>query len=480
VYRKYAEWAAWYSGDSEQIARVYSQLVYTPTPRGHFWAKQIKDERRVMLHVPIAGDIAETSADMLFSEVPDIRIPEAHEERADSDAKAAQDRLWELIDDGGIHNRLLEAAESASALGGVFIGPVWDREVANMPLLRVVQADAALPEFRWGILTAVTLWRVLEDDGATVWRHIERHEPGVILHGLYRGTHDRLGRRVPLSTRTETADLQDVVTLPAALSNTLAIRYVPNVRPNRHFRSHPVGAYLGRSDYAGSEALMDALDEAYTSWQRDIRLAKARGVVPEEWLEKSDGSTSLVFDEDREFFVAMAGAPGEAMTNPQMFQPAIRFQEHEATCLHYIERIITTAGYSPQSFGLNIEGRAESGTALRIRERKSLVTTQRKQRFWEPAIDDVLWMMLAIDREVFGSGVTVYRPSTSIGDSIAESTRELAESVELIARARAASTQTLVAMLHPDWSDEEVAAEVERIQQEQGTAMPDPLQVGVD
>ncbi len=479
VYHKYAEHSAWYSGDPEKIASVYAQIVFTPTPQGRFWARDLYEEKRVSLHVPIAGDIAETSADMLFSEVPAVRIPEAHVENAPADAKKAQDRLWALIDDGGIHNRLLEAAESASALGGVFVGPVWDRDVTDMPLLRVVQADAALPEFRWGILTAVTLWRVVEDDNGVVWRHLERHEPGVILHGLYRGGADRLGRRVPLTAHSDTQDLEDVVRLPNVMSHTLAIRYVPNVRPNRRFRGDTVGGYLGRSDYAGSEPLMDALDEAYSSWQRDIRLAKARGVVPEEWLERPDGSSSLKFDEDREFFVAMAGAPGEQVSRPEMFQPAIRFQEHSSTCMHYLERIISAAGYSPQSFGLEIEGRAESGTALRIRERKSLVTSQRKQRFWKPVIDDVLWMMLVIDREVFRSGVTVYRPSTIIGDSVAESTRELAESVELISRARAASTQTLVAMLHPDWDDNEVKAEVERIRQEQGQFVEDPLQIGL-
>src|SRR5690606_16035410 len=387
IYRKYAEWSAWYSGDPEQIARVYSSMVRTPTSRGHHWAREIRNERKVMLHVPIAGDIAETSADMLFSEVPDIRIPEAYEKNAPEDAKNAQNRLWQIIDDGGIHNRLLEAAETASALGGVLIGPVWDTDVASMPLLRVVQADAAIPEFRWGMLMAVTLWRVIEDDGNDVWRHLERHEPGVILHGLYRGTPDELGRRVPLTSHPATADLKEVVTLPAALQNTLAIRYVPSGRPHLRFRSDPRGAYLGRSDYAGSEALMDALDEVYTPWQRDIRLGKARITVPELWLTKADGSSVFRFDEDKEVYVGLDVDPtSESSIGPQFHQPAIRYQEHEATCLHYLERIISTAGYSPQSFGLDIEGRAESGTALRIRERKSLITSEKKRRHWEPAI----------------------------------------------------------------------------------------------
>lgn len=481
IFAKYAEWAAWYSGDPNQLAEVYSRLVETPSPRGRFWARELRNERKVMLHVPVAGDIAETSADLLFSEVPDISIPEAHEERAPDGAKETQDRLWKIIDSGGVHNKLLEAAEAAAALGGVFIGPAWDLEVADHPILRVVQADCALPEFAWGYLRAVTLWRVLETDGRTVWRHVERHEPGVILHALYRGTDDNLGRRVALTARPETAALPEVVQLPPAMENTLAIRYVSNARPNRTFRSHSIGAYLGRSDYAGAEGLMDALDEAYTSWQRDLRMAKARGIVPEEWLERPDGSSALRFDEDKEFFIGVYGDPSGGQVKPELFQPAIRFQEHEATCLHYLERIISAAGYSPQSFGLHIEGRAESGTALRIRERKSLITSQKKRRFWEPAVADVLWMMLVIDREVFGRReIEPYRPNVALEDSIADSFHEVAQSVELLSRAKAASTRTLVEMLHPDWDAEQVDAEAERILQEQGALVPDPLQVGID
>lgn len=478
IYRKYAEWSAWYSGDPNQIADVYASLVRTPTPKGRFWARELREEKRVALHVPVAGDIAETSADLLFSETPDIRIPEAHGESAPADAIEAQERLWEIIEKGGVHNRLLESAESTAALGGVFIGPVWDTESADVPLLRVVQADAALPEFRWGMLVAVTLWRVVEDDGDTVWRHLERHEPGVILHGLYRGDSTQLGRRVQLQSHSATADLDDVVTLPAAMADTLAIRYVPNVRPNRQFRSDPLGGYLGRSDYAGSEALMDALDEVYTSWQRDVRLSKARVAVPEDWLDFGpDGKPK--FPEDQEIFVAMGGIDADGGRGADFFQPAIRHVEHAQTCLNYIERIVSAAGYSPQSFGLSIDGRAESGTALRIRERKSLITQHKKKRYFEPAIEDVLWMMLVIDREIFRSGVTVYRPAVSIDDSIVPDIRELAESVDMINRAQAASIETRVRVLHPDWGEEEVQAEVERIQTETGRFVEDPWQVGM-
>src|SRR5690606_8562377 len=107
------------------------------------------------------------------------------------------------------------------------------------------------------------------------------------------------------------------------------------------------GTYLGRSDYSGSESLMDALDEVYTSWQRDIRLGKARITVPDTWLQPvamgGEGKVVLRFDEDRELFVALPMDATEGTLSATLFQPAIRFTEHEQTCLHYLERIISAA-----------------------------------------------------------------------------------------------------------------------------------------
>lgn len=473
IYQLYAEHAAWYSGDPNQIAKVYSSMVYTPTPRGRHWAKELNEERRTMLHVPIAGDIATTSADLLFSEQPKIRIPEAHEENANSDARAAQERLDEIINEGGVYNRLLEAAETCAALGGVFIKPNWDWELAPYPVLSIAQADNALPEFKWGILCAVTLWKVIEEDGNDVWRLVERHEPGVILNGLYRGNLTQLGTRVSLNTRSETAGIPDLIQTGI---EGLAVRYIPNMRPNKRFR----GLSLGQSDYSGCEGLMDALDEVYSSWMRDIRLGLGRIIVPETFMELSEDG-QYQFDVDKEVFTMLNMDPQNASNaGLTINQFAIRTEEHSRTALELLDRIITNAGYSPQSFGLKIEGRAESGTALNIRERKSFVTTAKKQRYWKSAIEDVLEMMLIIDRQHLQNPTPQgFRPSVEMQDSVQQDVMQTAQAVEMLNRAQALSIETKVRMIHPDWEHEQVEAEVKRIMEETGQAMPNPDEVGV-
>src|SRR5690606_24064631 len=227
----------------------------------------------------------------------------------------------------------------------------------------------------------------------------------------------------------------------------------------------------------GAEAMMDALDEVWTSWLRDIRLGRARLIVPEEYLERR-GDGKFVFDVDQEVFTPLDMAPtdGQGITAAQF---AIRTEEHAKTALDLLERIVSAAGYSPQSFGLQIFGRAESGTALRIRERKSLTTKQKKERYWKSNLADVLEQMLIIDREVFGRPTPIYRPRVDFDDSIADDPKEIAESVDLLARAKAASIETRVRMLHPDWTDAEVKAEVETILAEEGMRMPDPMQIGL-
>jgi len=471
VFDKYAEWAAWYSSDPTRLASVYSGLVYTPTPRGRFWAKEVKEERQTMLHVPIAADMATVSADLLFAEEPDIRISEAHEEDAQEGAKEAQDRLDEILAYNEAHGLLVEIGETAAALGGCFAKINWDRERYDFPLLSVAQADAALPVFRWGFLQEVTFYKVVAEESRHgemyYYRHVEHHEPGLIQNRLFRGTLRNIGREVPLEATAYTRGLDPDIETGI---DDLLVRYIPNKRPNRLWR----GSALGQSDYGGLEGLMDSLDETFTSWMRDLRMARARIVVPESFLEFHEQEGEFFFDLDKSVFVGLNMGPASEDQDITPSQFAIRSAEHRDTALELLDRIIGSAGYSPQSFGLQIEGRAESGTALRLRERKSLKTKQKKQRHMQRALEELCELALTVDREILGSTVEPFRPRIGFGDSIPDDPTETAQAVQRLHQAEAASVDTKVRMLHPEWGEEEVQAEVERIRQESGMVVDDP------
>lgn len=496
----YREHAAWYSGDPEKLAAFYSgSQVFPARPgtlavgRSPWWrswgranSAQYAIQQRAQLHIPLAGEMAASSAALLFTELPDLTIAEAQTTRgpipadggegpivlAPSEAVLAQDRLEELLVEGGVHARLLEAAETAAAMGGVYLKPAWDEKLADHPILAVQQVDMGIPEFSWGLLRAVTLWRELKTDGRVVLRHLERHErapdgTALILHGLYRGTAGELGERLSDVQLMAETGLEPVVVLPF---KGLGIRYVPNMRPNRRWRQ----SFLGQSDYAGAEGMLDALDETWASWMRDIRLGKARIMVPEDFL-----LPDRRFDVDHEVFTGLDMQPSSAQNQITSQQFEIRVEQHLGTALALLERIVSNAGWSPQTFGLNIAGRAESGVALRVRESKTYFTRQRKAGWFSVAVGDVAEMLLAIDRTIFKrTEHGVYRPSAELPEGTA-TPGELAQTLTALRSAEAASTETLVRMLHPEWSDDQVDAEVSRINEERGTSVPNPGGFGV-
>lgn len=489
VNQQYATWSAWYSGDPERLVNTYAGGGSTrdatgffaserggfragvrralDTVRRWFWGnRNAASTPRQRLHVPIAGDIAAASADLLFSEPPAVTVPHS----------ATQARLAELLDDGA-HATLLEAAEVCAALGGVYVRIVWDPSARpGRPWITAVHPDVAVPEWRWGRLSAVTFWREISRRGRTVVRHLERHEPGLILHGVYEGDAETLGRVVPLT------DYPDTARLAAGLVNGNEIRtgapgltavYVPNMKPNRIWRTVPEAANLGRSDYAGVEALMDALDLTYSSWMRDVELGKARLIVPREYLRSNGPGQGASVDLDQEVYeginVMGSDAGGVELKEVQF---DIRVEQHQATITDLKTSIVTAAGYSAQTFGLVTDGTAITATEVAAKTRRSLITRDRKTRYWRPALGDLYETLLWVDRVLFGSPVVPQRPAIEWPDAVSVDPLAQAQTLQALATAEAISTWQKVKTLHPDWEDTAVQKEVDRIHAGLGTGDP--------
>lgn len=522
MYAKMEEWSAWYSGEPSRIIDVYSSQGTqggVGVPWWRFWsrAKAGRDgAQRAMIHVPVASDLAGLSAALLFGEVPRIwiknedKMKEIEEDKvaAAAEAKAAvtpidpfdedsrqaavdadaeqraeaapkpepetpeeksQKHLRDILERGDFYSRLIEAAESAAAIGGVYIYPMWDKDLRDFPFLAVAQADQAVPEFKWGMLSKVTFFRDVIRDGSKVLRHVEVHEiegtgetrKAVILNALYEGTGNMLGEQRQLTDSVLTANLQPRVELPF---KELDVEYVPNIRPNRLFRASGHGV----ADIQGSETLLDALDETYASWMRDIRLAKARIIVPREYLrvDPADPNKVPAFDTDQEVYVAMDMDPGLTQDARAMMahQFNIRYIEHRDTAKDLVARIVSNAGYTPTTMGLTEGAGPTTGAALRVQEHRTILTLMRKSRFWRSALVNVLEHMMIIDAEEFASGVEPFRPTIVTADSIVDNPLELAQTALAMHSAEAASIETLVRTLHPDWGEAEIKAEVMRIE----------------
>ena len=459
----YRRYIATYSGDR-------AELNHTSEP-GMFWARPGKAK----VHVPIAADIAATSADLMFAEEPAFTCYDDATEDNESDQ---QHRLDELVVLNNIHGKLNEAAETDAALGDVYLKLNWNSKDVEYPVLAVVQGDSALPEYQLGLLKVIHFFSVVKasSDTEVVIRLYERYERGKMISGIYRGSANDLGAEMP-DAALEQLGIEKEIKAP--IDEMLAV-HIPNMRPNRRYRS----SYMGRSDLDGLRGLMDSLDETYSSWMRDIRLAKARLIVPAEYLRRKpadmfgdDRRFTYEFDEDIETLVALdintmdGSAPG--ITSSQF---AIRATEHAQTCIDIIKQIVTTAGYAPQSFGIDIEGMAQSGTALHIREKKSYNTRGKKQTYWRTPLESIMTAMVHLDAVLFPGKGSDKDDSVKVrfADSMSNDLSTMSSAMQMLNSAVAISTQMKVESLHPDWTKKQIDEEVERIKLENGLSMDEP------
>lgn len=508
AFRDMAMMDAWYAGDIEALETLYSTtrlvrqagiwgqakrfFMGTPNPGQ-------QSQRPVKLHLPIPSEIARISAQTLYGEMPKIEIADLDDDgdvpdMAPESRKAANARLTDLLDDSA-HAAFLESGELGSALGGAFLRVTWDKSVVpDGPFITAFAPDAAVPDFRFGRLAGVTFWTDLGtlDGTPGLYRLLERHEPGRVEWGLYSAMNAKeLGTRLPLTEHPSTAGLADIVDAESGVdtgSELLTAVYVPNVKPVRLRRKDPVASNFGRSDYEGVDAMFDALDEVYTSWMRDIRLARSRIFVHRDLIDTGAPGQGSYFDADREVFTPLKGAPaalgtGAAASGANLVQAQqfnIRYLEHQETANEILRQIFLAAGYSPQTFSLaDPHGtRTITATQVQAQEHLTMLTRGAKILYAQPQLQRLVAALLDVDAHVFGGpGRFGQMPEVQFPDASSPSIDALAQTLQLLRAAEAASTETLVQMLNPDWEPEQVQQEIARIKAEgpaSASFLPDP------
>lgn len=479
---RWQSWRAWWSGDIADLKR------HAPTTApGGYWARKAAKPGGREIHLPLAWDLSRTSAALVAGDTPALEW-----------ASTGEADTWETISQEiGWSNSLLEGFQIGSALGGFYLRPAWDEQVAGHPLLTVVAQDEALPEFRFGRLWQVTFvqelpppegWRA--QDKGEVWRHLEHHEPGAIRHELWLGNMSRIGRPVPLAehptTRFYTGQIDTRAIRP--IGDGLLVDYVPNVLPN------PLtGMPIGTSDYQGGiETLFDAADSALDSWWRDIDLGKARILLSKEMLDpvgqtsssrwrgrRGDGATpAQAFDVDAAVFspLEMPAEDGGKVTPITLVQFEIRFEAHKASLETAVEQAVQRAGMAPQSMGMNIDGQL-SGAAMHRRELRSHRTKGDKQRYARAPIQRNAETMMRINGVHFGGPAVGKRPTLGWKETDQADPLEMAQVLAALRVAEAASTEVLVAMAHPEWDEPRVKQEAAAIMAER-KAMAAPVLTG--
>lgn len=498
AYKAYEENEAWYLGDVKTLEALYgnSQAVRpSHRVRGQdrtggvvgamsrfFWGRPVPDgENRTRLHVPAAADLASIASDAVFSDPPEVQLLE--------DTKipeTAQARLDLIANSDAAHAMYNTMGELKSVFGATVIVSEWDTSIADNVWLSTYGVDIVIPEFRKGKLVAATMWTEYRN-GNVYWRHLERHEPGMIEHALYEGSADKLGRVVPLQDRPETAYLAGIVNADSRILtgiDRLTVSYNLNA-PTRAWRKKGDLAFAGRSDFAGMHPLFDALDETMSSWMRDLKLGGGKLLLDQALVDTLGGpGAGGGFDMGREAILAlnMPNMGGQKLIDKVQFE--IRVDDHERTANYLLKKIFRSAGQGVRGIGIgNDEAGDVTATGELARDKREEITRNKKILYDKQAIAEQSSVALELDGKLFpGKGGGRFDlPLVVFPDVSQVDPEKNARTIQLLDAAAAASIQRKVELANPDWDEKLVTEEVARIKEERGTMSPDPSTfTGVD
>ncbi|MEJ6490714.1 phage portal protein [Leucobacter sp. USCH14] len=511
AYLAYAENNAWWTGDQEELQKLYggSHELTTHNVRngvlqdivrkikdrgkGLFWGPRnvpAKPGSRQLLrsHLPAAANLATLSSDLQFAQSPTFLVPGEEPDSASERVKL----MNETMNTDRVLAGLGSYGEMKAALGAAICIPMWDEEVAPGEVwFESFGPDTAVPEFQSGRLKAVTLWSEVQE-GNVYWRLLSHHGvesgAGYVEHALFEGKRDNLGKRVDLAAHDLGAPYLDLVDSSSRVATGLSrLDAVYGINsPTIEWRKDPYLRYAGRSDFAQLHGLFDDLDQAWSSWMRDLRLGRGRLFIPDTYLENLGRGQGAAFDELAEY-VTRVNMPGDLSDSGNMpikgQQFEIRVEQHERTLNATYREILRKAGFSPSAWG---DGGGQDGgqiTATEIDDRNAASERTRKKKNMHDrqTLGELARIMLEVQAAKYkrpGMDPDVL-PVVEFPDATTESPKDVAETVTLLNAASAISLLQKVARANPGWTSKQVQDEVDQILEERGQAAPDPAALGL-
>lgn len=463
---------SWFNG------RIVQATTPTPGAGSH--------EHETRLHLPAAGDIAAMSAAALMQSPPTVRLASGGKPLNDRRSEA-MDRMFQNDEQ---RLELYNAAELVAGLSAVALTAHWDPDVSDHPWMQHTACDAVIPEWRGRFLSAVNLWTTypitLGAITETVLYHVERHEPGQVIHAIYKGEALSIGRRIPLDSdivpeglrhlpgiRGATIGADFTVTLPSGVPELTATWW--RNRPTKRLRGMGQFERLGRADIEGAEPILDALDMNSSSWMRDVKVGRAQMIVPKSMTESLGEGRGNGFNADAEYLVPLEFTTlnaGDGDRSILVNQFAIRHEAHAATHLHLFRQLVEHAGWTVAGAGYRSSesgGAAVTAREVSATENRSAATLDVKQLEFKRAMSRLAPAMIALNHRHYAgpeqgdAEVVIEFEDTSDVDPLIQ-----AQIAQAQYNARAASVRTLVAGLHPDWDETQIDRERDVIYLENG------------
>ncbi len=403
--------------------------------------------------------ISEAFSDLLFGDAPTIT----------ADTEEDQEQLDEIVKANSLQSELKRWAADCSSEGEMWWRVYVNTEISDRPVLEMHSRLDVVPLWRGRHVAAVAFFNEIvrnrlerKNEVITeVYRHVEIQTDGLVRNLLYKGDTFTLGAPVDLGQRYETQDLDE--DWSTGLDFLLAGRIVNKL--GRRYQQ-------GISHYQGIRDQLLDLNEARSIMAENARLAaKKRMVVPTSALDENGNFDAA---EDIIPMEALNETLSEDGSKPGAYA-ILEYQFDAGPIIAHIKELEST---SLTRVGLNVqfvngdtnEGSAMSGTALRTRLIPTTLAASGLGQHWDAEMPKALHAMQVLDGmpvEEGGCGHDWQKPEEppmfERGTVLPEDDEEKANRHSMLVQSELESLQTAIADIHPEWSPEEVTAEIGRI-----------------
>ena len=453
--------------------------------------------KRNLAYLSLAKAVCSEIAGMVWTDQCDVDVSMAGYEGDDDPLDAY---VRQVLKENGFGTKMGEAIEQAAALGGEAL-KVWyeekhDREGNVIPdsgRIRIgyAMADQFVPT-AWDnaeVTEGIFVTRMAK--GGYYYTRLEWHEwdgtTYVVRNELYRAeqkkggdgqAQDILGFRYPLAEIYPYLNEETRITVEKSLFSYFRAPTANNIDDN---------SPLGVSVYANAMETLHAIDIVFDSFVREFRLGKKRIIVPARMIKKVadplTGQMVRYFDATDETYEALSTDDPDQL-KIQDNSVALRVEEHVAALNAFLNIFCLQVGLSAGTFSFDAASGLKTATEVVSENSKTYKTVKNFQNQIVPAIERLVESVISVAslydlRTADGYSVAQlaargYETKVTLDDGITQDRQtNINEGITLVGAGLMSKHTFLTDPKYgQNLTEEDAAAELQRIAQESTVTMP--------
>lgn len=441
----------WYRGDPSELDQFFKQTANDMVAKSMFWAAVPSQDSAIRkIHSGLPAMISERLSDIVVADIDGIELESVE-----------QTSTWERIGNDNDFNELIaESIVDVLTTGDGAFKVTIDSEVTQYPIIEFYSSEhVEYRRIRNRLQEVVFLTDYTYKDKD--YRLHEVFGRGYIKYHLLNSD----GKEVALATVPETSELDDVA-FPGDF-----IMAVP-----LYFFKSPKWDGRGKSIYDSKTGSFDALDEVISQWIDAIRSGRVQKYIPEDLVPKDTqtGAPKRPNPFDNQFMSIGNSYHEDAKGQIEMVQPAILYEAFVTSYASALDMCLQGI-ISPATLGIDLK-KTDNAEAQREKEKATLYTRGKIIDTLNEVIPELVSVVLKVNDTMHNRLPGEYKASIGFGEYASPSFEAVVETVGMAKMQGVMSTEQVVQELYGDtWTDEEKAAEVQRIKEESGlTSLDEP------